>query len=402
MWKYIFIFVATGWLVPTELFAQGYSMVASELIDHPVYHPSSNRSIGSFRTSVGAWGENLAENTLKLRGFNEIFEVKNGRNNGIDRIAIKRGPSGKILDAKIVEVKTTRAAKPKLALTKQSGMQMGRKWIADKLTQMRNSGDPNIKKIARELSVFRKSLGRNNVAMAEVIHVNPRTNRLVTYAADGRTVKSNVRVTKLLRTVQTKGSTIQIRNAATRDLAKFDQIKAMSESKYLGKTGRRATILSKSGQNSRLATALKSTRGANVRGSNLTAVLKRSAGRIAIWLSLAMDAAELIDTEIAYRNGSISVRQRNIQVMAKGGGMIGAMGGASGGAFTGAWIGTAGGPVAWFTVPAGTILGGIAGGVAGYFGGSTVAQLAAESWYAQVDLAVREKVERELLQVVVR
>ncbi len=40
--------------------------------------------------------------------------------------------------------------------------------------------------------------------------------------------------------------------------------------------------------------------------------------------------------------------------------------------------------------------------VAGYFGGSTVAQMAAESQYAQVDLAVREKVEKELLQVVVR
>ena len=402
MWKYIFIFVATVWLVPTELFAQGYSMVASELIDHPVYHPSSNRSIGSFRSSVGAWGENLAENTLKLRGFNEVFEVKNGRNNGIDRIAIKRGPNGKILDARIVEVKTTRTAKPKLALTKQSGVQMGRKWIADKLTQMRNSGDPNLKKLARELSVFRKSLGRNNVAMAEVIHVNPRKNRLVTYAADGRTVKSNVRVTKLLRTVQTKGSTIQIRNAATRDLASFDQIKSMSESKYLGNTERRATILSKSRQNSRLTTALKSARVANLRSSTLTAVLKRSAGRIAIWFSLAMDAAEMIDTEIAYRNGSISVRQRNIQVTTKGGGMMGAMGGASGGAVAGAWIGTAGGPVAWLTVPAGTIIGGFAGGVAGYFGGATVAQMAAESWYAQVDLAVREKVEQELLQVVVR
>ena len=117
---------------------------------------------------------------------------------------------------------------------------------------------------------------------------------------------------------------------------------------------------------------------------------------------MAIDAAELIDTEIAHRNGSISVRQRNIQVMTKSGGMIGAMGGASGGAVTGAWIGTTGGSCCLVNSPRRHNNWRIRRRVAGYFGGSTVAQMAAESQYAQVDLAVREKVEKELLQVVVR
>ena len=107
-------------------------------------------------------GREFCRETYRLRGFNEIHEIKNGSNNGIDRIAVKRGPSGQLLDIKFVEVKTTRSASPRLNKTRYGGTQMSRKWLAANLKEMRTSGDPALKKLALRNQPLSESIRRAN------------------------------------------------------------------------------------------------------------------------------------------------------------------------------------------------------------------------------------------------
>jgi len=373
--------------------AKSFVVAASPFVEHPVHHPIQSRSSSVWRSRVGTWGENLAEESLRLRGFNEIHEIKNGSNNGIDRIAIKRGPNGEILDAKFVEVKTSRSARPKLGRTRYGGTQMSRKWLATNFSKMRSSGDPVLKKLALELSRFRKVSGMPIESFGEIAHVNTKTGRITGYSADGRAVKYSQSIERLLKNVQAKAGTQQARNWATRTLSQWDQIRSARMSNWLGKSASQQSsklVLSSSGR------GLAATRMAVLRQSRsamATRVLQRSAGRIAIVVALAMDAKELFDTEYAYRTGAISVRQRNIQLVSTLGGMGGAFAGASAGGLTGAWVGGFGGPIAWITVPAGGFFGAVIGGVGGYFGGSAVAGYGATAWYNSIDASVREKFE---------
>jgi hypothetical protein len=288
--------------------AKTFAVTASPFVEHPVHHPIQCRSGSVWRSRVGTWGENLAGETLRLRGFNEIHEIKNGSNNGIDRIAVKRGPSGGILDAKVVEVKTSRSARPKLGRTRYGGTRMSRKWLATNFSQMRNSGDPALKKLALELSRFRKASRLPVESFGEIAHVNTKTGTITGYSADGRAVKYSQSIEKLLKNVQAKAGTRQARNWATRTLSQWDQIRSSSMSNWLGKSvtqQSRKSVLANSGR------GLAATRTAVLRQSRsamATKVLQRSAGRIAIVVALAMDAKELFDTEYAYRTGAISVR----------------------------------------------------------------------------------------------
>jgi hypothetical protein len=381
--------------------AQDYFFSNSALVDHPALHPVASRTISSYKSGVGTWGEQLIEELIKKRGFNEIYEVKNSKNNGIDRIAIKRKPNGEILEVKFVEVKTSRSPKPKLIETRTSGTQMSRKWLADKLNDMRRTGDPELRKLALETSRFHKASGLNLMSSGEVIHINTKTDKLVTYAADGRTVKAEMNVTRLLTTLQKRGSTPEMRSHAVRQLAMWDQIKATSQSSYLGRS---ATQQAKNALVEQIARSgsdfgdISDSVSRQSRSKQVTALVKRSAGRIAVVVSLAIDAKELFDIEYAYRSGTISLRQRNTQIASKIGGMAGAAAGASAGAMTGAWIGTAGGPFAWITVPTGAIVGSAVGGAAGYWGGSTVATMGANAWYDSIDFSVKERVEIAWLQ----
>ena len=59
----------------------------------------------------------------------------------------------------------------------------------------------------------------------------------------------------------------------------------------------------------------------------------------------------------AYRSGKIRRRQLAGSLCSSGGGITGKTVGAAGGA----WAGTFGGPLAWATVPAGTVIGGYTG-----------------------------------------
>lgn len=373
--------------------AKSVGLVTGPFVDHPVIHPLDGRTSSVWRLKVGVWGENLAEETLRLRGFNEILEVKNASNNGVDRIAIKRGPVGEILDVKFVEVKASRSSKPKLANTRYGGKQMSRKWLASNIWKMRNSGDPVLKKIAREFSVFRKASGRTIESFGELIHVNTRTGYLTGYSADGRSLHYSVSLERLLKNLQAKAGKLHVRIWATRTLFQWDNIRSTSMSTWLG------TNVSQQSTKSILASSARGGAAKQIavlrqsRSTQATKFVLRSAGRIALVVALAMDAKELFDTEYAYRTGAISARQRNMQLASKIGGIGGASAGAWGGGVAGAWLGGFGGPFAWLTVPAGGIVGAVVGGVSGYIGGSAVAGYGATAWYNSIDLAVRDKVE---------
>lgn len=403
-----FLFVAM--MLSPCAHADGMRILQSPLVDHPVLHPSEGRSAYVWRSSAGRWGENLAQETLRLRGFNEIHEIKINGNQGIDRIAIKRGTDGSIKEVKFVEVKTTRSPKPRLGHTQYGGQQLSRKWLAENLKRMRNSGNPELRKLATELGRFRRSSGLPLESMGELMHVNTKTGRLIGYAGDGKTVKYDDSIERMLKRIQRRGSTAEVRASAVRHLSGFDQVKAASESSWLGrsaaKQSERAVLSSSLGKSaakqSERAILRSAATGTNaveaaalVQGRRVLVkkVILRSAGPIAMLASVAADTKELYDTESAYRSGAISERQRTIQMLTTLGGAVGVAAGASSGAAAGAWIGAFGGPVAWITIPAGGIVGGVIGGIGGYFGGSSAAGYGATSWYHSIDEAIRYKAE---------
>jgi|GEM_PF-2599487 hypothetical protein len=373
--------------------ARTFGVATSPFVDHPVQHPIQGRSSSVWRSRVGTWGENLAEEFLRLRGFNEIHEIKNGSNNGIDRIAIKRRPNGEILDSKFVEVKTSRSTRPKLGMTNYGGTQMSQNWLANNFSKMRSSGNPALKKLALELSHFRKVSGKSIESFGEIIHVNTSTGRITGYSADGRAVRYSQSIERTLRNVEAKAGRQEARSWATRTLSQWDQVRAVRMSNWLGVSVPQQSnklLLSNAGS------GISATRTEVLRQSRSTAARKlllRSAGRIALVVALAMDAKELFDTEYAFRTGAISVRQRNIQHISTIGGIGGAFAGASAGGLTGVWVGSFGGPFAWITVPTGGFIGAVVGGVGGYFAGSEVARYGATAWYNSIDASVREKFE---------
>ena len=386
------LFAAITLAEPAILQAKSFASSSSPFVEHPVQHPLDGRTGYKWRTGVGSWGENLAQESLRLRGFNEIHEIKNASNHGIDRIAIKRGVDGKVVDAKFVEVKTTRSSKPTLGKTR-SGGQLSRNDLARHLRNMRNSGDPSLKKLAVELGRFQRSIGRSVESLGELIHVNTKTGRITGYAADGKLVRYSVSIERLLKSLLAKAHMPHVRDWASRTLAQWDQIRSTRMSMWLGKNvaqQSRAAVLTTSG---RAASASRVAVLRQSRSAVSTRLIQRSAGRIALVVALAIDAKDLFDTEYAYRTGRISVRERNVQLASTLGGMGGAFAGAWAGGATGAWLGGFGGPFAWATVPAGGFVGAVIGGVGGYFGGSAVAGYGATAWYNSIDASVRDKFE---------
>jgi hypothetical protein len=264
---------------------------------------------------------------------------------------------------------------------------------------MRNSGDPELKKLAYEISKYQKVTSVPLTALGEVVHVNPRTDKVTTYRYDGKTVKSEVKITKLLENIQSKGSTKPIRDAATRDLAMWDQIRAAEQSNYLAQNTKVGVALERASKsNGRYGGVFTRSLEKFDKSLSLSTALKRSAGRIAFFVSVGVDVKGAFETEYAYRTGRISYRQRNVILISALGGIAGAMSGASLGASMGSGAGVFGGPLAWLTVPAGAIIGGAIGGASGYFGGSQIAKLAADAWYSKIDKSVLQRAEMAYLR----
>jgi hypothetical protein len=84
-----------------------------------------------------------------------------------------------------------------------------------------------------------------------------------------------------------------------------------------------------------------------------------------------------------YRKGSIGQREYAVRSITRGGGFAGMTGGAAGGAY----IGVFGGPVAWITVPVGTVV----GGTVGYAAGRWAFKYAANVWYDSLDKKMTDK-----------
>ena len=160
----LFTVVATSSLVVcfgTAGFGQVVGLVQSPLVRHPVMHPLADRTPYSWRQGGGVWGENFTDQILRLRGYNEVYEIKTGSNQGIDRVAGKRDPAGRINDVRFVEVKTNRADTLKLNETKHSGRQLSRDWTAARLRAMRRSNDAQVNDLAREIRQLSKTSGRS-------------------------------------------------------------------------------------------------------------------------------------------------------------------------------------------------------------------------------------------------
>lgn len=383
-----------GQAFPKTANAKAVGLVSSSLVDHPVTLPLDVRSSATWRSRVGAWGENFADHSLRLRGYGEIHEIKTASNNGIDRVAIKRNLDGTIFDVKFVEVKVSPTNSPKLNQTR-AGKQMSLNWVEQNLMSMRNNGDDASRKLALEIDRFEKASDRSIESMGEVMHINPHAGRLTGYCSDGKTVKYSQSVERFLVQIEEKGSSKAARQWAKRSLTSLDQIRNTRMMAWLGTTTSqqaRRTLISSVGHNEMpLTKAL----ARQVRTLATKRILLRLAGPAALLASLAVDAGELADTVSEYRRGSISLRQRNVRLVTKAGGIAGSFAGVWAGGATGAWLGGLGGPFAWLTAPAGAIIGGAIGGYSGYVGGSAVAAYAATSWYDSIDRKIQNRFEME-------
>jgi hypothetical protein len=323
-----------------------------------VLEPTGMPKPSQWKLNLGAWGEELAGQTLRQRGY----DVYSAGNRGIDRIAVKRTADGLLKDVLLVEVKVSSAAKPQLGNAKYGGRQMSPSWLDENLNKMHRSNDPAVQKLASEIRQFREASGRSIESMGEVVHINPQTGKVTLYKTDAKTIKASSSIERLLTDIQRKATSRSARDWAIRHLAKLDQIKAARMAESIGQTG--------------LSSA--SRRAAKQ-------VLARAAGPIALVIAVAMDVKEIADVEIAYRHGWLTLRERNIAHVRAIGGIAGAWKGGSIGLAAGVWVG---GPVGGF-------VGMAIGGVGGYFTGSAVAGYAAARWYQSIESRVRERFELE-------
>jgi len=398
-----FVLIALG-AISTALSATAYDFSATGLVDHPVSSPVEGRSPTAWRHGVGQWGEGVGEQTLRLRGFNEVYEVKNGSNNGIDRIALKRAPDGRLLDFRIVEIKTSRTDLPKLNRTR-AGIQMDRDYLASKFRAMRNSGSAEVRKLATELSRFRRSSGRSLSSFGEVLHVKPTSNTIVGYATDGRTLKYKYSLEQTLRKLQARGSSPATRQWAARQLADLKRIRSANMQTWSRTAGLVApspwpwsrnrfprhvypTVQSGGAMRGRLipmaqvGRASMAARTGTSAGRSLLSSTARRAGPLIV---VAFSAYDAYNTERAFALDRISVRERHASHARIGGGFAGGVAGGAAGAAGGAAIGAFTGPLAPICVPLFGIVGGIGGSVGGYIGGASAADYGVKSWYRLED-----------------
>ncbi len=375
---YRFVAFATFAIVPTSTYAQFAAVVASP-VDHPVSIRSSTLTPHVWKNASGAWGETLINQMYKLRGFDEVLEIKRPAGQGIDQLALKYDSSGKLLDVRFGETKTHFGGNAKLSNTRL-GRQLSRTWLADKLHAMRNSGDPRLRNLALDISRFRKQRGVPIESLGEFHDLDTRTGRYIQRNSISGTHLSNDSIERSLNRVQQRVRTRTHRRWATRSLSQWDQISRTSMKPALArKSTARFSLLQKSSK-SGLARATRTTASQSLRR------VARAAGPIGAAVALAMDSHEIYSHVAAYRRGDMNRRLMVIAVSRSGGGIVGAGAGAA----TGAWLGTFGGPAGWITVPAGATV----GGIVGYFAGSTTTGAIVDAWYSNVDDEVKKEVDQ--------
>jgi Holliday junction resolvase-like predicted endonuclease len=352
-------------------------------VNHPLLATDAVRSQAVWRRGVEQFGEGLARHSLELRGY-EVLNAKLAGNKGIDLIAIKRDGTGALSDVRLVEVKTHYGSgKPRLGQT-QHGLQTSRTWFADRLERLRSEG-PEGRRLALEVSRFRKSTGKPLERLGEVNDVNLSSLRQTIRDPVTQSERSGpVSIPRLLNQIAEKVP--EERPWAMRHLARADLIRETSMGVWLA-TNPQSRALERATA-SRL-TELETKQA--LRGSGR--VLARVAGRGAVVVAVLMDGYEIYGHVRDYRAGNLSRQEFVIALARSGGGIAGAWAGAEGGAIVGAWIGGFGGPLAWITVPAGAALGGTAGGIGGYFGGRCLGEAGARAWYGSLDRDVKLRVD---------
>jgi Holliday junction resolvase-like predicted endonuclease len=209
--------------------------ITSPLVDHPVVSSSLGRTRAAWRATLGAWGENLAEQSLRQRGYRNVISLKRHGNQGIDLVALKSNPNGRLSDVRFIEVKTTRTDTPRLGQTQMSGRQLSRKWIADRLYSAWRSNDQETKRLAFSIHRFAKTTGRPLETMGEIIHIDPRTGALTGYAADRQTVLYSQSSRDLLSQLR-RSSSAPTRDFAARHLAAWPSILETTESQFMRPT----------------------------------------------------------------------------------------------------------------------------------------------------------------------
>lgn len=342
-------------------------------VDHPVSLPTEHRTPHAWRKTVGAWGESFVDQTLRMRGFNEVLEIKGPGDQGIDRLALKYNRSGKLVDMKIVEVKTHRGTRARLSSTSR-GQQLSRTWLAEKFKVMRRSGDPRLRQVAREVSQFRRERRLSIESLGELHDVNTRTGRYVRREPLSGKELSSDSIDHFLRRIERSRVSLVSKQWAARSLAHWDQIRSFSEGLWIGGEGTARAQLSS-------ATAFSSAQALRPMAGRSLRRLVRIAGPLGAAAAATMDAHEVYSQVAAYRRGDVS-RRAAVTVISRS---TSGMAGAAAGAASGATIGTLGGPIAWITVPAGVTV----GAIGGYFAASAVAGAVIDRWYGSIDEQVK-------------
>lgn len=364
--------------------AQGVLAPVANPVDHPLVATHPVRTAGVWRQGLGRFGESLAGGSLRLRGY-EVADMKLPGNQGIDLVAVKRTAAGSVADVRLIEVKTHYGtSKPRLGQTRV-GTQMSRQWLADRLRALRASGAQG-RRLALEISRFRRAEGIPLVRLGEVHDVNLRTGKYTIRNPVSMAERAGpMSIERLLTRVSSHTTQPVSQTWAMRHLSQLDQLRQARMGNWLSASSSARAFDRISSTQIVLLEEKQALRGAR-RG------LIRAAGRVAIVVAVAMDAYEIYGHVRDYRLGKLSQQELIIALARSGGGIAGAWGGAVGGAWVGMQIGALGGPWAWVTVPVGVVIGSGVGGVVGYLGGSYAGEFTAHAWYGTLDRTVRERV----------
>ena len=373
-------------LLATALPAPAQSSLATLVpspVDHPVASPTAPRTSHAWRNQSGGWGETFVDETLRMRGYNDVREIKGPGDQGIDRLALKYSPAGNLRDAKFVEVKTHRGTRARLSSTRR-GRQLSRAWLTEKYRLMRRSGDPRLRQLASEINQLRRQRGLRLESLGELHDVNTRTGRYTRREPlSGRELSSDS-IDRFLRRIQRGPVSPPSKRWAALSLAHYDQIRSMDESLWTGRAGAaRSQVLNHTA-------SAGSARALRPAASKSLSRLARVAGPLGVAAAFAFDARELYAHASAYRRGEIGWRAMVMTATRTGSGVAGAVAGAK----VGTWIGAYGGSAAWITVPGGALV----GAAAGYCAASSAAGAVTDAWYSRVDEETKQTTDAWLVK----
>lgn len=360
-------------LILTPLYSSHaqYSAVVMPPVDHPVTVKRGSLNTHRFTQGTGDWGETLVNAKYRARGY-EVMSIKSTGGQGIDHLAIKRDLNGRLVSVKFGETKTGRSKVMGPAKTKL-GPQLSRDWLAHKLRSMRNSGDPSMRKLARDISVYRKSLGVPVESFGEFYEVNTRSGRLIQRNPTTDAVVRNASLWQELIDIKHRDVSSQYRSWAKKSLRGRNKISSIRMREALNPSYfQKQRLLSGARTPSSLSRI--------ARGAARPALLRAAplaAGVAGVLVVVAWDGYEVYSAFSKYHAGDMSKRDVTILIVSRAGGIVTSVIGMK----VGAAAGLLGGPFVFVTVPAGAFV----GGAIGYWAGSAALEYALQGWYSGLD-----------------